>query len=252
MKENLMSKARAMWLAALIAGLAMLLAPGTSEAGKPVYKNASEETSDLNHAKVVDDSAVVYNYYAELAPGKQDIYQVYAGQGEAINPRLWVPRSDDLKDFTPSLAIIGPGITSSVTADQLAALPVKPPTTTGVLIATFGGTGGGGTGAGRKEVSDPILMATYWEDQHLDLAYPQDGPFYLVVWDPNKRGGKYVLTIGGQEDFGLFDLIKYPYTWAKLELWHGNWLAVLIATIVLVALVYFVVRGLRKRRKSNA
>src|SRR5438552_6330894 len=119
-----MTRTKMFWLSLLVAGLAMLLAPGTSEAGRPVYKGASEDTSDLSRAKVVDDSEAVYNYYAELAPGKPDVYQVYARQGQAMNPRLLVPMSDDLKDFAPSLAVIGPGIPSSLPAGQIASLPV--------------------------------------------------------------------------------------------------------------------------------
>jgi hypothetical protein len=240
-----MTRTRMFWLSLLVAGLAMLLAPGTSEAGRPVYKGASEDTSDLSHAKVADDSEAVYNYYAELAPGKADVYQVYARQGQAMNPRLLVPQSDDLKDFAPTLAIIGPGISSSVTAAQLATLPVKPPTTTGVLIANPGDP------SAREATSDPILFASYWKGQEVNLTYPKDGPYYAVVWDQQRRGGRYVLSIGGQEEFGLFDLVKYPYTWTKLELWHGNWLAVLIAVIVLAALVFPILRLLRGRRRTT-
>ena len=126
----------------------------------------------------------------------------------------------------------------------MAALPVKPPTSTGVLIARPGAP------QSRETVTDPVLFASYWKSQDARQTYPQDGPYYVVVWDEQGRGGKYVLSIGGQEEFGLFDLIKYPYTWTKQELWHGNWLAVLVALAVLALIVFgivWLVRGSRRK-----
>ena len=55
--------------------------------------------------------------------------------------------------------------------------------------------------------------------------------------------------LGERDEFGLVDLIKYPYTWAKLQLWFGNWPALVIAAVVLVALVFLVVRLLSRRRQ---
>ena len=84
----------------------------------------------------------------------------------------------------------------------------------------------------------------------MNQPYPKDGPYYVVVWDKSKRGGRYVLTIGERDEFGLVDLIKYPYTWAKLQLWLGNWPALGIAAVVLAALVFLVARLLSGRRKN--
>ena len=75
-----------------------------------------------------------------------------------------------------------------------------------------------GDTANRPTYSDPLTLASYWKGPEVNQAYPRDGPYYLVVWDKFKRGGKYVLTIGERDEFGLVDLVKYPYTWAKLQL----------------------------------
>jgi hypothetical protein len=192
----------------------------------------------------VDDSEVSYSYYAELSPGRPDIYQVYARQGQAFNPSLLVPRSDDLKSFTPSMALIGPGIGDPTASARISDLPVKPPTNTGVLVVTAQGDA-----ANRPTYSDPLTLASYWKGPEVNQPYPRDGPYYVVVWDKSRRGGRYVLTIGERDEFGLVDLVKYPYTWAKLQLWFGNWPALVIAAVVLAALVFLVIRLLSGRRQ---
>jgi hypothetical protein len=239
-----MSRLSMLLLSLALAITVMALAPAAGEAQRPVYKGASEDRSDFNNAKVVDDSETSYAYYAELAPGRPDIYQVYARQGQVFNPSIMVPRSDDLKSFTPSMALIGPGIAGPTASAPSSDLPVKPPTNTGVLVVNYTGDP-----ANRETYSDPVTLASYWKGQAVTQTYPQDGPYYVVVWDKSKRGGKYVLTIGEKDDFGLLDLIKYPYTWAKLQLWLGNWLALGVAVIVLAALIAIIARLLARRRQ---
>src|SRR5690242_3596368 len=126
-------------LATAFAVAVMALAPGTSQAQRPVYKGAGENRSSFDNPKVVDDSVTKYAYYAELAQGRPDIYQIYAQRGQLFNASLMVPQSDDLKTFAPSMALIGPGIGKPATSIPAGALPVKPPTSTGVLIADFAG-----------------------------------------------------------------------------------------------------------------
>src|SRR5437868_14988175 len=107
-----MSKVRVTVVATLAALVLLALTPAKSEASTPIYKGA-DETTTMQQPKVIPDSVVSYAYYAELKPGGVDVYQVYAKAGQTLNPSLRVPKDDSLKNFTPSMAIIGPGITGS-------------------------------------------------------------------------------------------------------------------------------------------
>jgi hypothetical protein len=248
-----MSRLGTLLLSMALAILVSALAPAVTHAQRPVYKGAAEDRSSFGNAKVVDDPQTLFAYYADLAPGRPDIYQVYAIQGQPFNTTLRIPMSDDLKTFTPSMALIGPGIGKPVTSANSGVndLPVKPPTATGtltngVLIVDYKGDA-----ANRGTYSEPFSFASYWNGQEVRQTFPYDGPYYVVVWDKQKRGGKYVLTIGDKDDFGLLDLVKYPYTWVKLQLWFGNWLALGVAVVILAALVFLIIRLVSMRRKSS-
>src|SRR5947207_15943034 len=108
-------------LYAIMVVAAMLLLTFTAanaEAGKPRYKYADEHSS-FQKPIVIDNSTTAFSYYAELVSGEADIYQVYAVGGEPAQISLAAPKSDDLKGFTPSLALIGPGITTNVATSTL-------------------------------------------------------------------------------------------------------------------------------------
>src|SRR3954465_14412934 len=105
-----MSRMRLLVAGGGVAVGALGVGPGGGGGPRPVYKGASEDRSSLENAKVVDDSETSYAYYAEMEPGRADVYQVYARQGQVFNPSLRVPQSGDLKTFAPAMALIGPGI----------------------------------------------------------------------------------------------------------------------------------------------
>jgi len=224
----------------LVVSLVVLL-PASSEAGKPIYKDAGEETT-LAKAKVIPDSTgagVAYSYYADLGAGKVDIYQIYAKAGQQPKLSLAAPRFDDLKGFTPSLALVGPGISST------ASLPINVPQGMGVVTLDYtGDPNARGTG------SDQASGKPIWLGQSYNTAYPQENPYYLIVWDKQGRAGKYILSLGENEENGLFDILKFPYTWVKLQLWFGNWLAVGIALLVVIVVVTLIAALLRRRKPA--
>ena len=252
-----MLKTRFAWTTIAMALMLLALTPGTGEAHTPRYKSAGEDISSFERPKVVDDSAVSYAYYAELVPGKVDIYQVYATAGQALNPALLLPKMDELRTFTPTIAIIGPAITTTVASAlveggtasiiPLSGLPIAPTnvsTNTGAIVIE-----NGVDVQNRPTEFEPFTQTSYWKGQAYKTSYPQYAAYYIMVWDRLGRGGKYVLTVGEREEFGLFDLVKFPYTWAKLQLWFGNWLSLVISAIIVLFIAFLLLRLIQRRRK---
>ena len=232
-------------LYATAVGLVLLLFAFTAvsaEAGKPRYKYAGEQTS-FDKPIVIDNSTTAFSYYAELASGQPDIYQVYAVGGEPAQISLAAPKSDDLKNFAPSMALIGPGITTNVPTNTL---PVALPKGMGAVVLNYTGDLNN-----RPVISDPATMTGAWQGQEYRATYPKAAPYYILIWDKQGRGGKYIMTVGSQDDFGLFDLIKFPYTWAKLNIWFGNWLNLLLAVLIVVAVIFAVVWLVARRRRRT-
>lgn len=232
-------------LLALLFALLFSILPLSAEAGKPIYKDENEETN-FTSAKVVPSESgqeTAYTYYATLGAGKVDTYQIYVQAGQISNLSLTVPQAADLKDFTPTLALVGPGITSTASVT----LPVTIPQGSGAITLDYSGST-----ADRATATDQGSGQAVWAGPSYTTPYPQSGSYYLLVWDRSGRSGKYVLSLGEVEENGLFDIIKFPYTWAKLNLWFGNWLPVLIAGVVSLLIVLGVVALLRRRPATPA
>jgi hypothetical protein len=239
-----MSKVKSIHIiAAVVLLLAIVLATEGAQAGKPRYKSSGQTTS-FQQPIVVDNSTTAFSYYADLPAGQVDIYQVYALGGEPARISLAAPKTDDLKAFTPSLALVGPGISTNVPTSTL---PVTLPPDMGAVVLNY--TADPST---RPTASDPTAMASIWQGQEYRAVYPHPSPYYILVWDKQARPGKYIMTVGSQDDFGLFDLIKFPYTWAKLNIWLGNWsslvVVILVAVVLAVALAWLASR--RRRRAA--
>lgn len=256
-------KMRFLWVAVALGLIAVLLTPRTSEASSPIYKPSGEETS-VDQPKVVPDSSVQWTYYAELAPGKVDVYQVYAQQGQQANPSLSVPKLDALNNFTPTVTLVGPGLSSAVTAANtdsgVSATFIESNTLANYLPVGVGAKlgempgvtiGYKGDPQARQVVSDGSTQISLWQGQSLKVDYPSTNVYYLIVWDKSDKGGQYVLSVGGEDESGLGDLIKTPYTWAKAHLWVGDTAPVIIAAIVLILIIAVVVFLLVKRPRKR-
>lgn len=237
-----MTRRRALWAAVGLAVVSMLLIASTSEAHQPIYKYASEDISTFAHAKVVDSAEISYAYYAELLPGGADIYEIYTRPGQVANPCLLVPMQDRLKDFTPTMAIVGPGITSTST---LAGLPDSLDGSVRGLVLDYKHDL-----SNRPVEFEPFTQTSYWKDQEYRGTYPGYGPYFVLVWDKMNRGGRYVLTLGQEEQVSPADVLKFPYRWVKLHIWFSDWTALGVATLVVMVVVYALVRLVLRRRQA--
>ncbi|MBF6614548.1 MAG: hypothetical protein IVW55_15655 [Chloroflexi bacterium] len=251
-----------LWVAVALGLIAMLLTPRTSEASSPIYKPSGEETS-VDQPKVVPDASVRWTYYADLAPGKVDVYQIYAQQGQQANPSLAVPKISNLASFTPTMTLVGPGLSSTAAAANtgpgVSVTYIPSNTLASYLPAGVGAKLGGMPGVtidytgdpqARQVVSDGSTQISLWQGQLLNMDYPSTSAYYLLVWDKSSKGGQYTLSVGGEDESGLGDVIKTPYTWAKAHLWVGDTVPVIISAIVLIliiaAIVFLLVRRPRK------
>lgn len=178
-----------------------------------------------------------------------DIYTVYAQPGQPGSVRLLVPKLDHLKDFAPTVALVGPGIPTNVPTDTLPfrlsdSLSASLPYETGAMLLEYAGDP-----QSRPTEVDASLQTTYWKGPEHKFEFAQAAPYHIVVWDESGREGKYVLVVGTRDRFGLFDLIKFPYTWVKIHAWLGDWLILAIVGIALLLIIIGIARLRRRRRQ---
>ena len=125
--------------------------------------------------------------------------------GQSLYVQLGMPALDRLRDYRPSLALVGPGLG----ADRV---PFTVPAGSGVTVVApnvppqpfdeiFTGT------------SDLILATT-------TIPAPTTGRYYVVAYGPAQANGKLFVTVGKREAFGFNDLLTYHDTLLGVRAFH--------------------------------
>ncbi|SHK01639.1 hypothetical protein SAMN02745227_01313 [Anaerobranca californiensis DSM 14826] len=103
-------------------------------------------------------------------------------------------------------------------------------------------------GNNRTKFFEPFTQTAYIKKQQFSLELPTDGTYYIAIFSPVGQQGRYVLTIGKDEEFGLKELLDYPKTWFKVNYWFNPIRP--FAILVLLALIIFglvkLIKGLKK------
>jgi hypothetical protein len=191
---------------------------------------------------VVEDHRISWAAYGSLSTAEEvDYYRFDANTGEEIYASILIPKIKRLKGFDPDLALIGPG-TGDKERDSHApeeSLDVREGE--GLMLKRYSG--------GEDEVFfEPFTQTSYWERQELRLKAPRTGTYYLAVFHPDDRTGKYVLAIGEKEVFGAGDVLSLPGTWWKVSTFAEKQLSTYLITAgVLGGIVvgsYFLIKTL--------
>lgn len=163
-------------------------------------------------------------------------------KGERIYASIYIPRIERLKDFSPILGLIGPGLEMEL--DDLNKELVEE------LLEIYPGEGVilKKNEKKAKNFFEPFTQTNYWEKQQLELVAPVDGDYYLVVFDPAGKGDKYLLSIGEKESWGLKDLGKFPAIWWKVRVFAEKKISTYVITgFVLLGfcyLFYYIIKRL--------
>ncbi len=84
---------------------------------------------------------------------------------------------------------------------------------------------------------EPFTQTNYWGRQQLDLAIPEDGDYFLLIWHPEGLPGKYVLDTGFEEVFSFSDLLRFPGWWLGVHIFFEHTPYLLTAATALVGIV---------------
>jgi len=213
-------------------GLSTIVLVGLSVwAHKPL---PSEGTySDVDHALRVEEIDVSQVVYYELTHEDQQLWLTFEKEAEeGLYVSLGVPVIEPLKDFRPSLAVLGPGLPEI-------ALPFEIP------------EGFGGWAFETDAVTSPAVFhepftgTDSWVLLEDTVALPGSGWHYVVAYSPLGETGKLWVAIGTREAFGLRDVIELPRTIREVRAFHEvagqpRWLKVAATiSLLLVGLAFW-------------
>lgn len=183
----------------------------------------------IQNAIEIKDPQVSYAIYGNLkGEGRVDYIRYFAKKGDPIYIELAVPSFKDEENFMPSFAVIGEGMPANT-----GSAPFTVPEGCGFMI--FNSERKYGT------YFETYTQTTYTVRQEVRMKSPASGEYYLAVYSPEGSDGKYLLAIGEEDKFDIFDLLVFPYMWLKVKYWFSPIRAisiVLVLSSVITGIIY--------------
>jgi hypothetical protein len=128
--------------------------------------------------------------YATLeTPNDVDYYEFNGSQNQSILLSITIPQITGQENFTPAMALIGPGLPPGDLPKQ-----VIKPQDSGVLILP--------SPANATSFFEPFSRTSYWTRQEQYVKLPANGSYSVAVWDDKGQAGRYVSVIGDREVLG--------------------------------------------------
>jgi len=181
---------RSMRILATLSFVTLLLVGSTlaASAHQPFFED-SDFTSTA--PGIVKDPTISTALYATLdAKGDVDYVTFQGKKGQVVLLGLTIPAIEGQEEFTPTLALIGPGLPAGTLPNALTA-----PTKTGVAILRA-------EPGPASTFFEPFSRTSYWERQEERFTLPADGQFTVAVWSETGQTGRYTLVVGDREVMG--------------------------------------------------
>jgi hypothetical protein len=194
---------------------------GTVQAHVPIIASDNE---GLDHATVIKDPLKSWAVFDHLnASGEVHYYTFYLEQGQKLHVSLFIPYEHN---FTPTLAIMGPGIPSQGTPPDYLELPQN----AGIMVIQGEQPG--------QAVFEPFTPSAQYNLVQKDMNVTQSGTYYIAVYHPSTTGA-YGLAIGYREEFGLAEWIRVPLDVISIHEWGGQSLGYILAPMLVVVGIGF-------------
>jgi hypothetical protein len=163
-----------------------------------------------------------YAYYRQLSDDQPyHIFTFVGNSDQTLFAGINIPAISGLETYEVTAALVGPGLPD----EGKEHLPLEPPEDTGVLIF-------------QSEMSEdffePFTQTRYWGRQEMDVPLPQDGEYYLVIWNEDNVDGKYVLDTGRQEEFSPVDIVRFPIWWLQVHLFFEHGVYILAGALAII------------------
>ena len=215
-----------------LALLALILVTAPAQAHRPVW---GEELGPIE----VDDFSISYAFYQELQSGEMDVFYFEAAAGDRLNAGIQIPDIPALREYGVTMALFGPGLPD---VDE-SLLPQEHPEGLGALLVP-------------SEISEdffePFTQTNYWGRQRIEMSLPETGTYYLLVWQPENKAGKYVIDIGYKEEFSISDLFVFPIWWTRAQFFHEHTATVVsLYGLITIAAGWFIYRRVRSKRSPT-
>lgn len=207
------------------------------DAHKPIQSDGTNLS--YQNSLQIPDHKISWVIYEELDTFQSRFYSFEAKQGDPFYASIVIPKLEPYEAYKPSLALVSESIQIQNTHNIDAELPPG-----GIVVYDYDGE------IPSKEFYEPFGQTTYWERQEIKISIPEDGTYYIVVFDSQGFAGKYSLAVGTIEDFSILDFFTVlPSAWFETKLFYGDYLSISIFFAILIG-IPFLITFVVKRKKS--
>ena len=234
-----MNKALVYLFVAVCVLLIIILKIYTVEAHRPLN---TEGPNTRQNPIFINDHKISWAAYNTLeGPNDVDYYKFEAEKGDNIYASIVIPVIDGYENYNPEFALIGPDLVSDYNGlnqeEIKARLEIK--SGEGVIVKKY-------TTQRTGIFFEPFTQTSYWEKQEANIEAPSKGTYYLAVFSNQNQEGKYVLSIGRREQWGINDLIRMPKIWWDVRIFTENIISTYIITSIFILLgIYMVFKILK-------
>jgi len=168
-----------------VTALLVLIIPALAH--QPFFEEEDFTAGNPGH---IEDPTISTAMYATLeTPNDVDYYEFNGSQNQSILLSITIPQITGQENFTPAMALIGPGLPPGDLPKQ-----VIKPQDSGVLILP--------SPANATSFFEPFSRTSYWTRQEQYVKLPANGSYSVAVWDDKGQAGRYVSVIGDREVLG--------------------------------------------------
>jgi hypothetical protein len=208
-----------------------------ADAHKPIQSDGINLS--FENALQLSDHKISWVIYEELEAFQSKFYSFEAKQGDSFYASIVIPTLDRLESYKPSLALVGEGIQIENIPNIDAILPSG-----GIVVYDYDGV------IPSKEFYEPFGQTTYWDRQEIQISIPEDGTYYIVVFDEQGVPGKYSLAVGTIEDFSMIDFFTVlPSAWFETKLFFEDYFSLSIFFSFIFGIPALIII-LKKRKKD--
>lgn len=153
----------------------------------------------------IDVSRVVYH---DVTADALRLWLTFDGAADQqLYVQLGLPQIERLANYRPSVAILGPGLPPIDLAFEI------PSGLGGVLLSSA-------DVVEPKPFDEPFSGTSSWILFEQDVALPQDGTYFVVVFDPAGQPGKLWVATGREERFELDEIGELSGVLQEVRAFH--------------------------------
>ena len=198
---------------------AVVLVPSIASAHSPLGAGDNES---LATATVVPEPTKSWAIYAQLHEGGEAQYYTFDMlAGQRIYVQLFTSTAAEDANFTPSMALMGPGITRNETVPAYVEMPA------GAGKVVLAGV------RPAQATYEAFAPSSFVQLALVSMDAPANGTFVVAVFDES-RGGHYGLAIGERESFTASSWVLMPFDLLNVYTWERQDLALVLAPAIAV------------------